>query len=319
MPVEYDKVATREVFGDILADMAEKNNRIMYLAGDTMSVGGKQIHSRFPERGLNVGIAEQNMALMGAGMAACGAKVFVASYAPFASMRICEQIRTFIAYPMLNVKIVSGMGGFGGATEGVTHQGTEDISIIRSIPNMVVVVPADASSTAVIAKAMVEYDGPAYIRFGNSNLLPKVFDKGYKFEIGKANIMKSEGTDAAIIACGVTVSRCKEAEKILRQRGYSVKLIEMACIKPIDKEAILWVAKECRAIVTAEDNNIVGGLGSAVSEVLSEAGSCVKLKRIGLEDVFAQSGEYGELLDFYGMSAKTIADESEILIKRNEK
>ncbi len=317
MDIELDKISNREAFGNVLADLAAKDEHIMYLAADTLSVGGAKFHNQCPKRALNVGIAEQNMALMGAGMAASGAKVFVASYAPFASMRICEQIRTFIAYPKLDVKIISGMGGLSGGEEGVTHQGTEDVSIMRSIPNMTVIIPADAASTEVIARKITEYKGPVYLRLGK-NPFPKVFDDKYKFEIGKANVLKTEGKDAAIICNGLVVSECINAQEILSKAGYGVKLIEMPCVKPIDRETILRVAKECRAIITVEDNNIMGGLGGAVAEVISETGDAI-LYRMGLNDCFAESGNDFELLDKYGLSSDAIADKVKTIIKLKRK
>ena len=305
MSVEFDAITTRDAFGMALTELAEKNEDIMYIAADTLkNVGGAGMQSLYPRRALNVGIAEQNMALMGAGMAACGAKVFIATYAVFASMRICEQVRTFIAYPNLDVKIIAGMGGLTGGEEGVTHQGTEDVSIMRSIPNMVVVVVADAASTQVVTKAITEYKGPVYLRLGKT-VSPKVFDENYHFEIGKANIIQPEGIDAAIICNGSVVSRCIKAQKLLKESGYNIKLIEMPCVKPIDDDVVRWAAKECRLLFTVEDNNIIGGLGGAVAEVLSEEGGA-SLKRIGLEDAFAQSGDCEELLDFYHMDAESL-------------
>jgi transketolase len=305
MSVEFDKISTRDAFGDVLADLAAKDDRIMYLAADTLSVGGFKFQSQSPERALNVGIAEQNMTLMGAGMAACGAKVFIATYAVFASMRMCEQVRTFIAYPNLDVKIITGMGGLSGGEEGVTHQGTEDVSIMRSIPNMVVIVPTDAAATRVITKVITAYEGPVYLRLGKDES-PQVFDDNYRFAIGKANIIKSEGTDAAIICNGPVVRRCVQAVEALKQAGYSVKLIEMPCVKPIDRETIIWAAKECGLLVTMEDNNILGGLGSAVAEVVSDTGSGAVVRRMGLEDKFAQSGDCEELLDLYGFGVEDL-------------
>ena len=306
MDIVFDKISTRDAFGDVLAEVAAKDERIMYLAADTLSVGGTKFHAQFPKRALNVGIAEQNMALMGAGMAICGAKVFIATYAAFASMRMLEQVRTFIAYPNLDVKIISGMGGLSGGEEGVTHQGTEDVSLLRSIPNMAVVVPADAAATIAITEKLMEYVGPVYLRLGK-NESPKVFDESYSFEMGKANILQSEGKDAAIICNGPVTGRCIRAEKKLRDAGYGTKLIEMPCVKPIDHDAILWAVKECGLIFTMEDNNIIGGLGSAVAEVVCETGGAV-VKRMGLNDQFAQSGDCEELLDYYGFDEDDIVE-----------
>ena len=306
MNTVIDKISIRDAFGNILAEMAEKDEKIMYLAADTMSVGGTKFHKLFPKRALNVGIAEQNMALMGVGMAACGAKVFVASYAVFASMRMCEQIRTFMAYTNLDVKVVAGMGGLSGSEEGVTHQGTEDVSIMRSIPNMVVIVPADVCSTEVITRAVVEHKGPMYIRLGKDPS-PNIFDS-YKFEIGKANIIEAEGTDAALICNGPVTLRAINAAEILRKAGYGIKLIEMPCVKPIDREAVLFAAKECGLIITMEDNNILGGLGSAVAEVIGDEGCNAVVRRMGLPDEFAQSGNFEELLDYFGFKAEELAE-----------
>jgi transketolase len=318
MNVVFDKISNRDAFGNVLVEMAANDDRIIYLSGDTLSVGGKKIQAKYPERALNVGIAEQNMTLMGAGMATCGAKVFIATYAVFATMRMLEQVRTFIAYPKLDVKIIAGMGGMTGGEEGVTHQGTEDICIMRSIPNMAVVVPADAASTTIITKKITEYIGPVYLRLGKYEL-PKVFDENYQFEIGKANIIKAEGKDAALIFNGSVTSRCIRAEAELRKAGYGIKLIEMPCVKPIDRDVILWAAKECKMFITAEDNNIIGGLGSAVAEVLCETGEAV-LKRMGLKDMFAQSADCEALMDYYGLSVanivKTVQDE---IAKKGEK
>ena len=307
MSVVFDKDSTRVAFGNALVRMARQDESIMYVAADTLkSVGGGPMHKEFPERAINVGISEQNMALMGAGMAASGAKVFIATYAAFASMRICEQIRTFICYPNLDVKIVAGLGGLSGGQEGVTHQGTEDVGVLRSIPNLVIVEPADAASTEVITEAITKYKGPVYMRIGR-NASPKVFDERYTFEIGKANPLVDKGKDAAIFATGAGVHRALEAEKLLDAQGYQVKVIEMPCIKPLDEEAVLAAARDTGLVFTVEDHNVIGGLGSAVAEVLS-AKLPTRVERIGLEDEFAESGEHEELLDKYHLLPKDIAD-----------
>ena len=187
MAVEFDKITNRDAFGNVIMELAEKDEDIMFLFGDTSSVGGKKIHKEFPMRALNVGIAEQDMTLMGAGMATCGAKVFIATYAVFASMRMLEQVRTFIAYPNLNVKIIAGMGGISAGEEGVTHQGTEAVNIMRCIPNMVVVVPADAASTEVITRAITEYKGPVYMSLGKT-LSRKCLMKTILFKLAKQTL-----------------------------------------------------------------------------------------------------------------------------------
>lgn len=306
MSVVYDKISTRDAFGNALARMAEKYDNIYAIAADTTkSMGYSPLEKKYPEKVVNIGIAEQNMALAGAGAAASGAKAIIATYAPFASMRILEQIRTFIAYPNLDVKIISGLGGLSGNIEGVTHQGLEDVSIMRSIPNMIVVVPADAESTEVISEKIIAHEGPVYLRIGRGPV-EKVFDKNYSFEIGKANILKGDGQDAAIICNGAAVARVLQAQKLIEEKGYNVKIIEMPCVKPIDREAILSAAKETKFIVTVEENNIVGGLGSAVCEVLCDEYPS-KVVRIGIDDIYTESGPHDELMDKYNLSAEHIA------------
>lgn len=307
MNVEFDKVSTRDAFGNALAELARENENIVYVAADTLkSVGGTKMHNEFPDRAINIGIAEQNMALMAAGLASCGAKVFAASYATFASMRICEQVRTFIAYPNLDVKIVAGLGGLSGGIEGVTHQGTEDIGIMRSIANMTVVCAADAASTEVITRAIAEYDGPVYLRLGRY-ASQKVFTSDYSFRIGKANILR-EGGEAVLVGYGSTIGRCLNAAELLEADGIRCGVIETPCLKPFDNAAIAKLAGNAKLVVTVEDHNIIGGVGSAVMEALNECGVKVPVVRMGLQDRYAQSGDCEELLDYYGMSPENIAE-----------
>lgn len=307
MTREFDKLSTRDAFGDALVELARENDRIMYVAADTLkSVGGTKMHAEFPERAINVGIAEQNMALMASGMAACGAKVFAATYATFASMRICEQIRTFIAYPNLDVKIIAGLGGLSGGIEGVTHQGTEDIGIMRSIPNMTVVCAADAASTKVITRAIAEYEGPVYLRLGRT-ASPKVFDDDYKFTIGKANVLRPNGV-VTIIGYGQSISRCLMAADILEAQGISCRVIETPCLKPFDSETVAEAARHSEVIVTVEDHNIIGGLGSAVLETIDDAQLAVPCVRLGLKDEYFVSGDPEELLDLCGLRPEDIAN-----------
>lgn len=302
----FDDVSTRDAFGKALLRLAEKDKTIMYIAADTLkSVGGSPFHNKYPERAINVGISEQNMALMAAGMASCGAKVFIASYAVFASMRISEQIRTFICYPNLDVKIIAGLGGLSGGQEGVTHQGIEDIGVLRSIPNLVIVVAADAASTEVITEEIAAYNGPVYLRLGRYKSA-KVFDENYRFKIGKANILKADGSDAAIFATGAAVARAKEACEKLTSQGRSVQLIEMPCIKPLDEEAVLRAAQETDLVITVEDHNVIGGLGTAIAEVLGEKRP-TRVVRIGIQDQFTESGDHEELLDKYNLHPDHIA------------
>lgn len=315
MKIEYDDVTIRTAFGEAALEYAKEDKNTFFICPDTMkSMGLAVLEKEFPDRCFNVGICEQNAMMMAAGIAACGGKAFVGSFAPFASMRMLEQIRTFCAYPNLDVKIISCMAGLSGGNEGVTHQGLEDISIMRGIANMVIAVPGDAASTRKITKKIAEYKGPAYLRLGKASN-PKIYDDNYTFEIGKANIIKDDGCDAAIIFVGVTASRVLEAEEILTQKGYKISLIEMPCIKPIDKDAIIEAARKTGAIITVEDNNIMGGLGGAVAEVLSE--NCpVMMKRIGIEDCYTESGDESDLLDKYGISVDMVVEKVEELIKK---
>ena len=315
MKIQYDNITIRNAFGEAAYEYAKENADAFFICPDTMkSLGLSRVEKEFPERCYNVGICEQNAMMMACGIAACGGKAFVGTYTPFASMRMLEQIRTFCAYPNLDVKVVSCMAGLSASNEGVTHQGLEDISIMRGIANMVIAVPGDAASAKVITKKIAEYKGPCYIRLGKLNN-PRMYDENYTFEIGKANIVRGEGKDASIIYIGIAASRVMEVEEILRQKGYSVNIIEMPCVKPIDKDVIIEAAKNTGAIVTVEDNNILGGLGGAVAEVLSE--NCpVLMKRIGINDCYAESGEESELLDKYGISVSAIVNAAENLIKR---
>lgn len=311
---KMDAITTREAFGNAMYRVAQKDERVAAVSADTpKSLGFGRMMKAYPERAINCGIAEQNMMAMAAGMAAEGYLTFAASYGTFTCMRALEQFRTFVAYPNLNVKVAGGMAGLSGGVEGVTHQSIEDIGIMRSIPNCVVVVPADAAATEVVTEEVARHPGPAYIRLGRGKSAT-VFDENYHFEIGKANLL-AEGTDVTIICCGSMVRRCIDARERLAAEGIQARLLEMPCIKPIDKEAILKAARETGAIVTAEENTIVAGLGGAVAEVLSEEYP-VLMKRIGVKDVFAESGELSDLLDAYGMSVEDVMQAAKELVHR---
>jgi transketolase len=311
-----DEISAREAFGQALLRIAEENQNVIAMGADTtknMCLG--LMEERYPDRVFNIGIAEQNMMSIAAGMAATGMQVFVASYAPFMSMRACEQVRTFIAYPNLDVKVVGGMGGLSGGYDGTTHQGLEDVGIMRTIPNMKILVPADAAATAVITAAMAKDNGPVYLRLGKSNPVRKVFDENYRFEMGKANLLSDEGNDAAVICNGVAVARVLDAQAMLAEKGYKLKVIEMPCVKPLDTEAVIQAAQATGAVITVEDHNIIGGLGSAVAETLSE--NCpVRLKRMGIADVFTESGSHDDLLDKYGLAVKNIVNTVATMVKR---
>jgi transketolase len=309
-----DKISTREAFGNALLRIAEANPDVVAIGADTtksMSMGS--MREKYAKRVFDIGIAEQNMMAIAAGLAATGLKVFAGSYAPFTCMRACEQVRTFIAYPSLDVKIVGGMGGLSGGIDGTTHQGLEDVGIMRTIPNMKILVPADAAATEVITTAMAKEDGPAYLRLGKGPVR-KVFDENYQFRMGKANVLSDDGNDAAVICNGAAVARVLEARQILMGKGYKLKVIEMPCVKPLDTETVIRAAQATGVVIIVEDHNIIGGLGSAVAETVGE-NYPVKLKRLGVADVFTESAPHDELLDKYGISVGNIVKTVEAMIK----
>jgi transketolase len=309
-----DNISTREAFGQTLARIAEENPNVIAIGADTTkSMSMNYMEKEYPDRVINIGIAEQNMMAAAAGMAATGMQVYAGSYAPFTCMRAVEQVRTFIAYPNLDVKVIGGMGGLSGAVDGTTHQGLEDIGIMRTIPNMKILVPADAASTAVITEAMAKDYGPAYLRLGKG-AVRKVFGENYHFEMGKANILYDDGNDAAVICNGVMVARALEARQILKEKGYKLKVIEMPCVKPLDTETVIQAAQATGVVITVEDHNIIGGLGSAVAETLGE-NYPVRLKRLGIGDVFTESALHDELLDKYGLAVDNIVYTVETMVK----
>ncbi len=308
MSVTYDKISTRDAFGIALSEAAREYPNLFAIGADTTkSMGYKPMLAEFPDRVINNGIAEQNMAMIGAGIAASGGRAVVATYAPFASMRIAEQIRTFVCYPNLDVKVISGLAGLSGNIEGVTHQGLEDIGIMRSMANMVIAVPADAASCTAISREILKYTGPAYLRIGRGSV-EKVFDENYTFRIGKANLLDDAGTDVAVICNGCAVARVLRARELWKADGIRARIIEMPCVKPIDEEAILNAVKDCGVIVTVEEHNVIGGLGSAVCEVVCKAENPCGVTRIGIDDIYTESGPHNELLDKYNLSPEYIAD-----------
>jgi len=307
------KRATRESYGLALAEFGEKYDIVVLDADLSKSTKTETFQKKFPDRFFNTGIAEANMMSTAAGLATCGKIVFASSFAMFAAGRAFEQIRNSICYPNLNVKIGASHAGISVGEDGATHQCLEDIGIMRTIPNMVIINPADHAEAILAVEAAIKHDGPVYLRFGRL-AVPEVFDRDtYKFEIGKGVEIK-EGNDATIIATGLMVAEAIEAAKILEDEGISVRVINMATIKPIDAEIIVKAAKETGAIVTAEEHNIIGGLGSAVSEVLCE-NFPVPLKRVGTNDVFGQSGKPAELFELYGLTKENIVKQVKEVIK----
>ncbi len=300
-----DKRATRESYGMALSELGEKYDIVVMDADLSKSTKTDTFKKKFPERFINTGIAEGNMLSTAAGLAATGKIVFASSFAMFAAGRAFEQIRNSVAYPHLNVKIGATHAGISVGEDGATHQCLEDIGLMRTIPGMVIINPADHAEAMAAVKAAVEYDGPVYLRFGRL-AVPQIFDENdYKFEIGKG-VQLEEGSDATIIATGLMVPYALEARELLKNEGIDAAVVNIHTIKPIDKDIITAAAKKTGAIVTAEEHNVNGGLGSAVAEVLCE--NCpVPMIRVGTQDVFGKSGKPYELLKEYGLSAENIA------------
>lgn len=302
---EVVKANTREAFGKALLKLAREHAEVCAITADTAkSMHTTLMGAEFPDRVFDSGIAEQNMMMVASGLASTGKVVFAATYAVFTSMRALEQIRTFACYPKLDVKVVSGLAGLSGAQEGVTHQSVEDLAIMRSLPNMTVLVPADAIAVARAVEAAYAQHGPVYIRLARQPS-PVIFDESYRLEIGKANLLAEHGRDLTIITCGLVVGRVLQAAAELAAAGTRVRVLEMPSLKPIDGAAVEQAARETGAILTVEEGNILGGLGGAVAEVIGETYP-VPVHRIGIPDVFAESGEHEELLDRYGLSIADI-------------
>ncbi len=306
------KMATREAYGLALAEFGEKYDIVVFDADLSKSTKTDTFKKKFPERFFNAGIAEANMVSTAAGIAACGKTVFVSSFAMFAAGRAFEQIRNSVGYPHLNVKIGATHAGISVGEDGASHQCLEDIGIMRTIPGMVILNPADATESILAVEAAIKHDGPVYLRFGRL-AVPELFDRAtYKFELGKG-VQLAEGTDVTIIATGLMVPEAIEAGKALAEEGISARVINIHTIKPIDREIITKAAKETGAIVTAEEHNIIGGLGSAVAEVLCE--TCpVPMLRVGTEDKFGKSGKPAILLEEYGLTAANIIKKAKEVI-----
>ncbi len=305
--IESTKLSTAELYGKTLTDLAEQNSDIVGLSADlAKSTKIGVLGQKYPERLYNLGIAEQNLFGTAAGMALNGLVPFVSTFAIFASMRALDQVHTDICYQNLNVKIIATHGGLSFGQAGTTHHCTEDLSIMRSMANLTVIVPADGMETCNAVQAAYEKNGPVYIRI-NRGFDQKVYDSTeYDFEIGKA-VELHEGTDLTIIACGAGVWRAREAAKVLKNiDGIRARVLNMHTIKPIDREAILKAVHDTRRIITVEDHNIVGGLGSAVAEVMAESGKACAFKRLGVPDTFSIIGLHEDLMAHYGYDVNGI-------------
>ncbi len=298
------KKATRQAYGEALAELGKINKNVVVLEADlSKSTKTSIFQGKFPERHFNVGIAEADLMATAAGFATTGKIAFASTFAMFAAGRGFEQIRNTIAYPKLNVKIAPTHAGISVGEDGGSHQSVEDIALMRSIPGMVVLCPADAEETKQMVFAAAEYDGPVYLRSGRLDT-PNIYNENYKFEIGVANTL-TEGTDVAIVATGMLVYEAMEAAKILKEEGISARVINVSTIKPLDGATILKAAKETKFIVTCEEHSVIGGLGGAVSEFLAETHPTL-IKKIGIYDEFGQSGTGSQLLDEYKLRAKDI-------------
>lgn len=312
------KIATRDAYGQALVQLGQENEDIVVLDADlSKSTKTAMFGERYPQRFFDMGIAEQNMIGTAAGLAAAGKIPFASSFAIFATGRAFEQIRNSVAYPKLNVKIAATHAGITVGEDGGSHQSIEDISLIRSIPNMRVLVPADAIQTTAMIKAAVEYDGPVYIRLGRSGV-PVLYDDNYSFDWNQVDVLRT-GDDVTIYATGIMVSEALTAADDLEAKGISASVVNVYTLKPIDRAGIVAGVKETMAAVTAEEHSIIGGLGSAVSEVLSEEYP-VPVVKVGVQDVFGESGKPAELMEKYGLTAAGIvtAAEKAVALKRGK-
>lgn len=312
-----DKIATREAYGKALVELGEKYDFVVLDADLAAATKTGMFKKKFPERFFDCGIAEGNMMSVAAGIAATGRIPFASSFAMFAAGRAYEQVRNSIGYPHLNVKIGATHAGITVGEDGATHQCLEDIALMRTIPGMTVICPADAEEAYRAVEAAILHEGPVYLRFGRfavPNLSPEL--PAYRFEIGRG-VTYRDGSDVTLVATGYTVHLAVEAAELLAARGIVARVIDIHTVKPIDTELLLRAARETGAIVTAEEHSILGGLGGAVAEVVAEA--CpVPVLRVGVEDTFGRSGKVPELLELYGLTARHIAEcaEKAILLKR---
>lgn len=312
-----NKQATRDAYGKALVELGRAYDDVMVLDADlSKSTKTAEFRAVFPERFFNAGIAEQNMMGMAAGLAACGKKVFASSFAIFATGRAFEQVRNSIAYSGLDVKVCATHSGITVGEDGGSHQSVEDISLMRSIPGMLVVVPCDGPSTRQAVLQLYQYSGPAYLRLGRASV-PVVHEEMPDWKIGRG-IRLREGKDCSIMACGIMVHKALQAAEELARQGLQAAVVDMHTIKPLDRDLVLEEARRSGAILTVEEHSIIGGLGSAVCEVVSE-NYPVPVKRMGIEDQFGQSGNPDELMDYYGLTVDKIIQNVCFLVKNKQK
>lgn len=303
------KIATREAYGKALAQLANVNKNIVVLDADlSKSTKTADFKAVCEERFFNMGIAEGNMMGVAAGLSTCGKIPYVSTFAMFAAGRAFEQIRNSICYPKLNVKVCATHAGLTVGEDGASHQAIEDLALMRSIPNMTVICPSDAVETEAAIKAIAEYDGPCYVRLGRAAVNIVNDANTYEFKIGKG-VTLAEGNDVTIIATGIMVDVALEAKEMLKNEGINARVINIHTLKPIDREILITAAKETGAIVTVEEHNVIGGLGSAVSEVLTEE-IPVPVLKVGVQDVFGESGLPDQLLEAYGLTATNVVEKA---------
>ena len=310
-----ENISTREAYGRALVEFGGDEKIYVFDADLKKCTMSMYFAEKYPERFFNIGIAEANMVDIGAGFAACGATALVHTFAIFASGRVYDQVRNDVAYPGLNVKVIGSHAGLTVGEDGATHQCIEDISLMRTIPGMTVIVPCDSNEVRLATKAMLDYNGPCYFRTGRP-AVECVTDSfaDYKFEIGKG-VQLVDGKDVTIIACGLMVQEALKAQKLLEAEGISARVIDMHTIKPIDREIIVNAARETGAIVTADEHNVVGGLGAAVSEVVVQTEN-VPMEFVGVEDKFGHSAAPKVLLEAYGLTPENIAAKAKKAISR---
>lgn len=306
-------ISTRQAYGEALASFGEKYKDVVVLDADLAEATKTVLFKKkFPDRFFDMGIAEADMIGTAAGLSTCGKIPFASSFAMFAVGRAFEQVRNSVAYPNLNVKIAATHSGITVGEDGATHQAIEDIALMRAVPNMKVICPADQYETAWAVEEAIKVSGPVYIRLGRCDV-PDIYNENTKFEFGKG-IELREGSDITIVATGIMVSKAIEASDELKSKGISARVIDIHTIKPIDKEIIIKAAKETRGIVVAEEHSIIGGLGSAVAEVVSENYPS-KIIRVGIEDTFGQSGKATELLEEYELTSQKIKTKAQEILK----
>ena len=312
---DVKKIATREAYGAALCELAPKYDFVVLDADLAAATKTGMFKKQCPERFFDCGIAEGNMMSVAAGIASTGKTVFASSFAMFAAGRAFEQVRNSIGYPHLNVKIGATHGGISVGEDGATHQCNEDFATMRSIPEMVIINPCDAVEARAAVEAAILHDGPVYMRFGRY-ACPILNGEDYKFELGKG-VCLADGSDVTLVATGLMVSIALEAREILAKEGLSARVVNIHTIKPIDKDIIVKAAEETGALVTAEEHNIYGGLGSAVAEVLVE--NCpVPMARVGVEDTFGRSGTVPALLEYYGLTAENMAKKAKEVISKKK-